>query len=388
MDFVCPAYETEGIVYLSTVQILKWPLGYRAGFSISNDAEYLTLNGWRSLESMFQTIFGNKGLFSTSIFLINPNDEDPAMSLFDVDGSKSQDYEKISELIKVTGSVDGVHAIGNFDKNDFTCFPIKDIVEKTAENFEFSWWSNHGSENNRQNIGSLELQSYQEGDIASSSYYSVNLAKKIGVQYFWLDNNLVSEKSVRADARILQDKEIRDSTLITTFDRFRGLTGKYAPTLESVSDQVSINMLKNLIRKKSGVIVYQHLGISSRDGRSIHSIVESQTDIPSAAIEFFTSLQRFSHKGLWIAKTSVFLKYLDARQNITVANNGDCLILSSSSTKYISLDYISILTKFEVHQVKFQDHHQPVVDYPDFRCIRIGNREFVTVLGKIDEKYF
>ena len=88
MDFVCPVYETEGIVYLSTVQILKWPFGYRAGFSISNDAEYLTLNGWRSLESMFQTIFGNKGLFSTSIFLINPNDEDTAMSLFDVDGLK------------------------------------------------------------------------------------------------------------------------------------------------------------------------------------------------------------------------------------------------------------------------------------------------------------
>lgn len=370
------------------MQILKWPLGYRAGFSISNDAEYLTLGGWRSLESMFQTIFGSKGLFSTSIFLINPNDEDPAMSLFDIDGSKSQDYEKISELIKVTGSVDGVHAIGNFDKNDFACFPIKEIVEKTAENFEFSWWSNHGSENNRQNIGSLELQSYQEGDITSSSYYSVNLAKILGVQYFWLDNNLVSEKKIMTDARIIQEIEIRDSTLITTFNRFRGLNGKYAPTLESVSDQVSMNMLKNLIRKKSGVIVYQHLGISSRDGRAIHSIVESQADIPSAAIEFFTSLQRLSQKGLWIAKTSVFLKYLYARQNITVANNGDCLILSSSSTNDISLDYISILTKFEVHQVKFQEHHQPVVDYLDFRCIRIGKREFVTVLGKIDENYF
>lgn len=388
MDFVCPVYETEGIVYLSTVQILKWPFGYRAGFSISNDAEYLTLNGWRSLESMFHTIFGNKGLFSTSIFLINPNDEDPAMSLFDVDGLKSQDYEKISELIKVTGSVDGVHAIGNFDKNDFTCFPIQDIIEKTAENFEFSWWSNHGSDTNRQNIGSLELQSYQEGDIASSSYYSVNLAKKLGIKYFWLDNNLVSEKGIKIDARILQDKEIRDSTIITTFNRFRGLTGKYAPTLESISEQVSISMLKNLIRKKSGVIVYQHLGISSRNGRSIHSIVESQADIPSPAIEFFNSLQRLSHKGLWIAKTSVFLKYLDARRNITVTNNGDCLILSSNSTKYISLDYISILTKFEVHQVKFQDYHQPAVDYPDFRCIRIGHREFATVLGKIDEKYF
>ncbi len=337
---------------------------------------------------MFQTIFGRKGLFSTSIFLINPNDEDPAMSLFDVDGSKSQDYEKISELIKVTGSVDGVHAIGNFDKNDFACFPIKDIVEKTTDDFKFSWWSNHGSENNRQNIGSLELQSYQEGDIASSLYYSANLAKKLGIQYFWLDNNLVSEKGIRADARILQDKEIRDSTLITTFNRFRGLTGKFAPTLESVGDQVSMSMLKNIIRNESGVIVYQHLGISSRYGRSIHSIVESQADIPIPAIEFFSTLQRFSYKGLWIAKTSVFLRYLDARQNITVANNGDCLILSSNSTKYISLDYISILTKFEVCQVKFQDHHQPVVVYPEFRCIRVGNREFVTVLGKIDEKYF
>jgi hypothetical protein len=320
--------------------------------------------------------------------LINPNDEDPAMSLFDVDGSKSQDYEKISELIKVTGSVDGVHAIGNFDKNDFTCFPIKEIVKKTAEDFEFSWWSNHGSKNNRQNIGSLELQSYQEGDIASSSYYSVNLAKEIGIQYFWLDNNLVSEKQIKSDTRILQDKEIRDSTLITTFNRFRGLSGKFAPTLESVGDQVSIGMLKNIIRKKYGVIVYQHLGISSRDGRSIHSIVESQADIPTTAIEFFTNLQTLSHKGLWIAKTSVFLKYLDARQNITVTNEGDCLVISSSSTKHISLDYISILTKFEVRQVKFQDHHLPAVDYPDFHSIRIGNREFVTVLGKIDEKYF
>ena len=388
MDFVCPVYETEGIVYLSTVQILKWPFGYRAGFSISNDAEYLTLNGWRSLESMFQTIFGNKGLFSTSIFLINPNDEDPAMSLFDVDGLKSQDYEKISELIKVTGSIDGVHAIGNFDKNDYTCFPIKDIVEKAAENFEFNWWSNHGSENNRQNIGSLELQSYQEGDIAGSSYYSVSMAKLLGVRYFWLDNNLVSEKEVTSNSRILQDKEIRDSTLITTFNRFRGLSGKFAPTLESLGDQVSIDMLKKMMKKNSGVIVYQHLGISARVGRSVHSIVESQEDIPCPAIEFFATLQRLSQKGLWIAKTSVFLKYLEARQNISITSVGDCLTIISSSKNYISLDYISISTKFEVHQVKFQNRHKPTVDYSDFRCIRIGKKEFVTVLGKIDEKYF
>jgi hypothetical protein len=370
------------------MKVLEWPFGYQAGFSISNDAEYLTLDGWRSLESMFQTIFGNNNLFSTSIFLINPNDEDPAMSLFDVDGSKSQDYEKISELINVSGNVDGVHAIGNFDKNDFSCFPIKDIVEKTAEDFEFSWWSNHGSENNRQNIGSTRLQSYQEGDIASSSYYSVDLAKMLGIDFFWLDDNLVSKKELKKHAQILHTREIRDSTVITTFNRFRGLRGTFAPTLESISDQVSISMLKNIIRRNSGVIVYQHLGISARAGRSVHSIVECEGDIPGSAIEFFSSLQKLRAKGLWIAKTSVFLKYLDARQSLTVTNNGDCLILRSSSSKDISLDHISILTKFEVREVEFQGPQQAKVNHPVFRCVRIGRREFVTVLGKIDEKYF
>jgi hypothetical protein len=383
---VRPAHETQGIVYLSTVQILKWPFGYRAGFSISNDAEYLTLNGWRSLESMFQTIFGSNRLFSTSIFLINPNHEDPAMSLFNVDGSNSQDHEKISELINVVGNIDGVHAIGNFDNDDFRNFPINEIIEKAAGKHQFYWWSNHGSENNRQNIGSIELQKYQKGDVPSSPYYSVSSAKALGVKYFWLDDNVVNKKSLKGNSPILQEREIRDSSLITTFNRFRGLKGKFAPTLESLKDQISFSTLNNLIRKESGVIVYQHLGISARAGRSIHSIVESQEDIPGSAIDFFLQLQKLREKGLWIAKTSVFLRYLDARRSLTVTNHGDCLLLKSFSKELLSLDYISILTNFEVRQVEFRGEHQVEVEHPEFQCLRLGKRKYVTILGKIDEE--
>jgi hypothetical protein len=383
---VRPAHETKRIVYLSTVQILKWPFGYRAGFSISNDAEYLTLNGWSSLESMFQAIFGNNSLFSTSIFLINPNHEDPAMSLFNVDGSNSRDYEQISELINVSGNVDGIHAIGNFDNDDYRLFPIDEIIEKAAAKHQFSWWSNHGSENNRQNIGSFQLQSYQKGDVASSPYYSVSSAKLLGVKYFWLDDNVVDKKSLRGSSPILQEREIRDSSLITTFNRFRGLEGKFAPTLESLKDQISLGTLKSLIRKESGVIVYQHLGVSARVGRSIHSIVESQKDIPGSAIDFFLELQKLRKKGLWIAKTSVFLRYIDARRSLTVTNYGDCLLLKSLNKEHLSLDYISILTKFEVRKVELWGEHNLVVEHPEFRCLKLGKGKYVTILGKIDEE--
>ncbi len=360
--------------------MLKWPFGYRSGLTISNDAEYLTLKGWLALENFFHSIFGVHGLFSTSLFLVNPDSEDPAMSLFNSDGTKSSEFNSISPLI-LRKSIDGIHAIGNFDNADFCELPINKIISETVEKFSFDWWSNHGSSNNHQNIGHKGLDNYQQGDLQNSPYRSIGFARDLGVKYFWLDDNLLHRNKLGIYSDLFTPRLLRDNTHANTFNRFRGLAGDYAPTLASLRRQVSNPMIQNLLLLRQGLVIYQHLGITQRSGKAISRVVEAESDIPESAMDFFQSLALFRKKGLWVASTSTFLNYTYAIQNLSIRERRGALVISSKESSRLCLDYISIVTKNPIEEIFLEDALGNVCGFAEFTSTRIKTHKYITVLG-------
>ena len=331
-------------------KILKWPLGTKAGFCISNDAEYLTLSGWASISSTFQNITGLRNALSTSIFIVNPNKKDPAMSLVNLNGTQNSDTGKILMQIR-TGQIDGVHALGNFDNDEFEPFVIECGLKLIKDvNAELVWWSNHGGKNNRQNIGAEDLIMYQQGDIETSKYFSKKYADQVGTRFFWLDDSNISFKEIQK-MQILNDRRLRNGEVITTFSRFRGLIGKPAPTLDSLNIQVSDGLLEHVIASKAGLVLYQHLGISKRIGLEIESIVENSDDIPELAIMAFERIGTLAKQGLWVANTSTFLDYLQARKHLVIEARAGVVTMKSGGRK-IYLRGISILISAKPHIVE------------------------------------
>ena len=362
------------------MKLLKWPYPYHAGLTISNDAEYLTLRGWLTLENFFRATFGRTGLFSTSLFLVNPDSEDPAMSLYGSDGTKSNDYDQISSLI-TNKSIDGIHAIGNFDNADFRDYPIPQIISETAEMFSFDWWSNHGSANNQQNIGHRELENYQQGDLPNSPFYSVNYARELGINYFWFDDNALTRSKMGRFSESFTTRSLRDGSTAVTFNRFRGLAGDYAPTLASLRRQISDSTLQRLLYLKQGAVIYQHLGISQRRNKAISKVVEVESDIPESAICFFQSLAEFQKKGLWVANTSTFLNYTHAVQNLSIHESRGALVISAKFGSRVCLDYVSIITKHPIEQIYFVDAAHKMVNFTEFTNSKVKSNKYLTVLG-------
>lgn len=332
-------------------KILKWPIGKRAGFCISNDAEYLTLTGWEAIEKTYSEILGIENSISTSIFLVNPNSIDPAMSIVEMDGKRNLDTDKILGHIK-SGKIDGLHAIGNFDNSEYENFGSLKAAELIKSmGLELKWWSNHGNENNKQNIGAVDLRNYQQGDIPGSKYYSLKTAQELGVDFYWLDD-CISELGNTKVANLLKDRITRDSSKITTFFRYRGLEGMPAPTLESINIQVTKKVLEKILQTNSGLVIYQHLGISKRNGKNISSIVQGSDDIPDSAITTFKEIAGFCARGLWVTTTASFLKFIYAINNIAIKINGNSLHLESNR-KITTLRNVSIFIKQNPNNLEF-----------------------------------
>lgn len=330
-------------------RVRDWPIGYRAGLAISNDAEYLTPSGLTSINSVFAAILGEKKL-STSAFLVNFNPSNPGFALYGPSGPLN--IQPILMGFLRDGLIDGIHALVDNDLGNASPTRIKEVVEDLSSKFKFNWWSNHGGTGNRQNIGHQNLANYQEGDLPSSEHYALNFARKLGVNFFALDDNNHVQFRIRRQP-IFQKVVARDNSSIVTFQRFRGLKGSPAPTLQSLHEQITPKSVAALLRHRQALIVYQHLGIASRSGRAVHTIVDAESDFPDSAIRTLHMLARASKKGLWIARLSEFLEFVWARENLRVSDSGDTLRLYSLSKRPLSLDHVSVTAEPHHRNVEF-----------------------------------
>lgn len=332
-----------------SVRVLRWPLGFRAGLAISNDAEYLTLDGLMTLDGLFSEVLG-PGVFSTSAFLLNPNTGNPGFSLFAPHGSITiQDGMK---ALLHSGLIDGVHALVDNDQGNADMVRVRSAVAHLSSQVRLNWWSNHGGIENHQNIGHEKMSAYQEGDLVTSPFYSIAMAKSLGVRYFALDDNN-HLKLWGQHSKTFGQVNARDGSHLVVFHRYRGLRGMPAPTLESLPMQVTPRLIESLLRRRLGVIVYQHLGIASRRGREVSAIVSSGADVPPKAADTLRMLADAKGRGLWLARTSEFLDFLWTRKKLKLTVRGSSLFVGSDDSDSLKLDNIALSVGTKLRRVEF-----------------------------------
>lgn len=366
----CWPQETEVSAILR-----DWPYPYRAALTISNDADWMQWQTFLDIHSYLNTDRDTplgKGLdleISDSFFPFT-EDEGREFSYFSgYEGKKSKYASQIRELVQA-GYIDTLHTYGDFDQG--ICFKRKmaDIAinEFMKQDMRLEVWTNHGTVNNIQNIGG-STGYYQHGDLRDSSAYHTDLSIQYGIKHYWNDTVLTTRFALpkrepnffpnllgghprlflinKVLARILSSRlgcavlpamsgrglcsihVLRDASKIWNFVRFRFTTMlAYAPHARSLHLQLTDVNLKQLIKKRSVAIIYQHLGIMRDDKGRI-----TNNPLPYFTSEQIQCLKRIEQ--LAIAGT-LFVTGLRRLLNyINVSNYVDYDVIGSNGWEYI-----------------------------------------------------
>lgn len=336
----------------SRVQFCKlrsWPYPFQAGLTISNDAEFMSLEFFEELMAFLntenQTTLG-QGLgieVTSSVFHFSPNSYN--FSIFDgalPDAQLSQNAHRIDEYLRA-GWIDTLHAYGDFDHvGGFERAHAVRCVEHLKKiGVSVNVFTNHGGIQNIQNVG--RDASYHRGDHKGHSAYHTDLWKEMGIRYVWTDSmvthrlkplsltirqrlssvrrsltrNRAAEYFKTQDSGVLKTVQLNDELHVDAFRRFRG-TEVNAPNLSSWAYQLAQIPWQEFYRNCEGLVLYQHFGVLHRiNGRCTAATIQAIKERPEVYIAPFRFLAREYKEGrLWVAGCARFLNYLKMRDEI------------------------------------------------------------------------
>ncbi|KQC12582.1 MAG: hypothetical protein APR63_10645 [Desulfuromonas sp. SDB] len=317
----------------------KIPYPYLGALSISNDIELMRMDFFEELMKFLntnrKTLLGD-GLnleVTSSLFFFSVN---PYNFSYFSSGypkfTKSQYASRLNEYLK-SKLIDTNHSYGDFDgKGGFIreyavqCYNILNEI-----GVELKIFTNHGGEENNQNIGKDAL--YHLGDVKESKAYHADLMKKHGVQYVWTDSCILSEKKERFNyffiplknskrKNILEDIELQDGSKFKSFIRFRS-TGLNAPNLSSLDYQLKRINWEKFYTENDVIIIYQHMGVLNKLGGECYpSTIDDVKRRPEIYLRPFYFLAKENKMGkLWISSLYKLLNYIDMINNVEINYN-------------------------------------------------------------------
>ncbi len=318
------AAETEEI------KLLPYPAPYASAISISNDCEFLTRDAALGLLAELSDPDKYGLEITTSMFFYTTNAIcHSSIGYFDgLTQTPSVNAPLLRDLCQ-SGWIDTLHSYGDFDAGGFT----RKLAEIAVNEFckyglTLPVYTNHGSNKNFQNVGHASLANYQGGDDPSSEAYHIDLTKKLGAKYFWTDDMLSSTPDISQN--LFKEATCRDGQKILLFNRYRGLFGCPAPTMESLSSQILESDLRQIAMSSGVAIFYQHLGVASRDSAGTFTAL-SHPYIPPSADSVFKYLSRLQREKLClVAGTGRLLSYIQMRDSIKINLEEDILTINTS----------------------------------------------------------
>jgi lipopolysaccharide transport system ATP-binding protein len=254
---------------------VAFPPPYRKMIAFNSDVEWTS---WRAQLDLFK-IFADRNLetaFSYWFFA----DPEATWRMFEIDGTPSQYAGPAADLIRA-GLLDTLHSYGGVVNGRGTPFKRSEIA-KAVHAFQgmgltAEIYSNHGGLQDVQNIGGpwctnrdngIDGSNYQLGDVIGSEAYHMDLTPNLGVRFYWLDvdcvtNNLLQiESSEEGNASLFTTQLSRDGIPMV---RFRRSNLGQKPMPQEIGKQIS----SFLEEKGEGYqIVYNHFGFArSGDGK-------------------------------------------------------------------------------------------------------------------------
>lgn len=304
------------------------PFPYRSAIAISSDCEFLTGEALLGLHRLLSGPTG-LGLEVTQSMFFYTTQALCHSSIGYFEGTsfvKSRYSELFSDMIRA-GHVDTVHAYGDFDAGGYERkHGEKVAVEVERLGAKLPIFSNHGSALNTQNIGHRELTTYQQGDNPDHSSYHLDLLKRIGGRYVWVDNGLTTE--LGGPEPLLYEAIARDNSRLKLFRRFRGLVGKAAPNAGNLSDQMTLDDIDTFIGRGGCAVVYQHFGVARKnpDNSFDANIPPYFEPAAMAVIEYLAA--RNKDKSCLSAGTGRLLRFVEVADKAVahLRENGDVTI--------------------------------------------------------------
>lgn len=340
--------------------IRPWPYPFQAGLSISNDAEFMSLDFFETLMAFLNTksptdLGTGLGLeITSSLFHFSANPYN--FSYFNGSHPQSplESYaSRLDEYLKA-GWLDTLHAYGDFDGfGGFERAHAERVLEQLDHiGVTINVFTNHGGVENIQNIGT-DVE-YHRGDHLNHPAYHTDLLKKHGVQFVWTDT-MVTVKRQRSpklfysqikdivrtflpipqktyfpqsSPHLMKPVDMQDSTRFIGFRRFRS-TGINAPNLSSLGYQLQQINWPRFYKQQEALVIYQHLGVLYRQsGKCIAATIAAMKERPQIYVSPLRFLAQEFHAGrLWVVGTARFLQYMRMLETTCLKQHSNCIYL-------------------------------------------------------------
>ena len=279
---------------------MDFPYPYKGMLAINSDVEWTS---W-SLQKELIEYFRNIGLDCSFSYWFYARGN-RTWSLFEMPGHKSQYFEEAIELMK-KGILDANHAFGgrlhsgriDFNRSDI----LTDYEQLEKYGVKTPVFSNHGSDQDTQNIGG-DWASYHKGDVPGSDSYHLDRTLTHGTRYFWTDIDYLVDKTYlkpsfnNADS-LFRTQTCRDGNKIICFRRYLGKLDQ-GTCAQNIDQQ-----LKSLLTGKTQgySVIYQHLGVHRTPDGKPHSAADPV--FSEDCHDALKSLARFHQDGIILVTTT------------------------------------------------------------------------------------
>jgi SAM-dependent methyltransferase len=388
------------------IKVRDYPFPYIAALAMNNDTDAMTLDAFEDWHSYVNgkgpTAYG-EGLDlevgdsfwvwsqSSAYFACHARypGEKPWLD--------SHAFGRIVELGRL-GWLDTLHGFGHW-RTEYTV--TRDDMRAALDRLDTlgvkpDLYVNHSR--TETNIGGPWAKEHHKGDNPSHESYCLDLLKQFGFRFFWTDacyelskfGDHLRYRNVAAAREALagyawkhwvnapdalpeneqeQEKQLlayfnhtlvpstaRDGSKILLFKRFRGVD---VPSATSFAYQVGLENLNGLEATRGAVIVYQHFGVWSYEGRGkvpTNRFPAKPPVLNAHAVKCWQDLAERNRAGrLWIATTSRLLNYIWLRDRLvyTVEKSSErwvitlagahCGVLGDRSLKKSDLNGLSFL---------------------------------------------
>jgi hypothetical protein len=343
------------------VRLRPFPFPYRAALAICSDIDGCDLPTFLAVHRYLNDPGSGLGLPVADSFFGQGRDPGQ-MAYFLPDGrTPAPEAPHIIQALR-GGLIDALHSWGDFNQAAPQPQALRALAARLVEDLHrqglsVKVWLNHGDPCNRQNLRA-RLQPGYAGDDPASPYYTADLLKPLGLQYYWGSDlvtwplssrpgspgsrlrlglnalkNVVKillgqRQKTRTTAQIMelcQPVTLRDGLPLMAFTRhLRGL--KEPTSRHTLRYTLGDPVLKQLLAQEGYLILYTHLGLP-RSGAG-----EELFPLPDR-----TALERLAqhyHAGsIWVAPTARILSHwLVTRRLVWTAHReGEHLIIHVES---------------------------------------------------------
>ena len=316
------------------VSLRRYPYPYRAALALSNDAEFLTPRAFWDLHRFLNTaeptpLGAGLDLQITDSAFMYSVDSKRSFSYYEGTGEAESRHAGWMREMMQEGVLDVLHAYGDFDGvGGFTrAHAERALAELERHRIRLRVWTNHGTVENTQNIGT-ERAYYQRGDLPGTAEYHTDLSLAYGLRFCWLDFNATNVfgnagpaggKGIGLFRRGKEDETeplmsaepLRDGGSVYLFQRYRGPD---RPDPSSLASQLSAANLEGLREQEAVAIVYQHLGCDRSSGQCVPATPPYLSREAVAALRAVAGLH---HGGeVFVAGLGSLLRYIVVRDGL------------------------------------------------------------------------